>query len=81
MGMHIHWLLILILSILPGTVAASDIASSVNGGANRFDDGGDFELGMSVYGVNQVDVRQAEGGTAQLSLLVSGMYQLSLIHI
>ena len=81
MGMHIHWLLILILSILPGTVAASDIASSVNGGANRFDDGGDFELGMSVYGVNQVDVRQSEGGTAQLSLLVSGMYQYKGLFI
>ncbi|WAL78199.1 MipA/OmpV family protein [Shewanella sp. DAU305] len=73
--MRILWFFVLTLSILPGTAAASDIASSVNGGSNRLADGGDFELGMSVYGVNQIDVRQTDSGAAQLSLLVSGMYQ------
>lgn len=73
--MRILWFFVLTLSILPGTAAASDIASSVNGGSNRLADGGDFELGMSVYGINQIDVRQTDSGAAQLSLLISGMYQ------
>lgn len=75
MGMRILWLLVLTLSILPRTAAASDIASSVTGGTHRFADGGDFELGVSVYGINQVDIRQTDSGSAQLSLLISGIYQ------
>jgi len=75
MGIRILWFLVLTLSILSGAAAASDIASSVNGGTNRLADGGDFELGMSVYGINRVDVRQTDDGAAQLSLLISGMYQ------
>lgn len=79
--MRIHWFFVLMLSIVSCTSAASDIASSVSGVANRFDDGGNFELGLSVYGINQVDVRQTDAGTAQLSLLVSGMYQYKGLFI
>lgn len=68
------WLLGLLLT--PGLVAASDIATSVTqGGEQRLADGGYFELGASVYGTNQVDIRQTEHESIQPSLLISGMYQ------
>nr|WP_232279946.1 MipA/OmpV family protein [Shewanella denitrificans] len=55
---------------------ASDIATSVTqGGEQRLADGGYFELGASVYGTNQLDIRQTEHESIQPSLLISGMYQ------
>lgn len=59
-----------------GMAAAADIASSVSGGSHqRLADGGYFELGASVYGTNQVDIRQTGHEPIQPSLLISGMYQ------
>lgn len=66
----------LFLTLSPAIVNASDIASSVAGGVdNRLANGGYFELGASLYGVNKVDIRQTEHQTIQPSLLISGMYQ------
>lgn len=68
------WLLGLLL--IPGLVAASDIATSVTqGGEQRLADGGYFELGASVYGTNQLDIRQTEHESIQPALLISGVYQ------
>lgn len=68
------WLLGLLLT--PGLVAASDIATSVTqGGEQRLADGGYFELGASVYGTNQLDIRQTEHESIQPALLISGVYQ------
>jgi MipA family protein len=68
------WLLGLLLA--PSLVMASDIAASVTqGGEQRLVDGGYFELGASVYGTNQLDIRQTEHESIQPSLLISGMYQ------
>ncbi|MEM5506711.1 MipA/OmpV family protein [Shewanella frigidimarina] len=70
--MRIAFIFVFILSIHPSTAAASDIASSAIRGGGSITDGGSFELGMSVYVINQMDVRQDDSGSA---LLVSGMYQ------
>lgn len=68
------WLLGLLLA--PNLLMASDIATSVTqGGEQRLADGGYFELGASVYGTNQLDIRQTEHESIQPSLLISGMYQ------
>lgn len=68
------WLLGMLL--IPGLVAASDIATSVTqGGEQRLADGGYFELGASVYGTNQLDIRQTEHESIQPALLISGVYQ------
>jgi outer membrane protein len=68
--------LLLMLTFAPGITAASDIASSVAGGVdNRLSNGGYFELGGSIYGVNKVDIRQTDYQAVQPSLLISGMYQ------
>lgn len=74
--------LLLILIFFPNITAASDIASSVAGGVdNRLANGGYFELGASVYGVNKVDIRQRNYQTIQPSLLISGMYQYKGLFI
>ncbi|PKH55575.1 structural protein MipA [Shewanella sp. Choline-02u-19] len=68
--------LLLIMIFIPVMASASDIASSVTGGVdNRLANGGYFELGASVYGVNKVDIRQTDYQAVQPSLLISGMYQ------
>lgn len=67
---------LLILAFAPQISRASDIANSVTGREdNRLVNGGYFELGASVYGVNKIDVRQTDHQTIQPSLLLSGMYQ------
>ncbi|WP_157582176.1 MipA/OmpV family protein [Shewanella woodyi] len=69
-------MLLLILAFAPQVSRASDIANSVTGREdNRLVNGGYFELGASVYGVNKIDVRQTDHQTIQPSLLLSGMYQ------
>lgn len=72
-------LLMVIISLVffvPLSSVASDIATSIGRGVdNRTDDGGYFELGMSVYNVNKVDIRQVDAGLIEPSLLISGMYQ------
>ncbi|QFU21882.1 MipA/OmpV family protein [Shewanella eurypsychrophilus] len=69
-------IIMLTLMIFPRIATASDIASSVGSGVeNRLADGGYFELGASVYGVNKIDVRQTSHESVQPSLLISGMYQ------
>ncbi|WP_394388965.1 MipA/OmpV family protein [Shewanella woodyi] len=67
---------LLVLAFAPQISRASDIANSVVGREdNRLVNGGYFELGASVYGVNKIDVRQTDHQTVQPSLLLSGMYQ------
>ncbi|MPY22642.1 MipA/OmpV family protein [Shewanella psychropiezotolerans] len=76
MSVRIIRAILLTLMIIPGVSAASDIASSVSGGVeDRLADGGYFELGVSVYGVNKVDIRQIDHQSVEPSLLISGMYQ------
>ncbi|MBW8184005.1 MipA/OmpV family protein [Shewanella nanhaiensis] len=73
---HLLTILLLALTLAPQISRASDIANSVVGREdNRFVNGGYFELGASVYGVNKIDVRQTDHQTIQPSLLISGMYQ------
>ncbi|OEG73462.1 structural protein MipA [Shewanella colwelliana] len=69
--------LCIFFSILISSLAvASDIATTVTGGVdNRLANGGYFELGASVYGINKVDIRQRDHQTIQPSLLISGVYQ------
>ncbi len=68
------WLLGLLLT--PSLTMASDIAASVTqGGEQRLADGGYFELGASVYGTNQLDIRQTEHESIQPALLISAVYQ------
>ncbi|ABI72902.1 MltA-interacting MipA family protein [Shewanella frigidimarina NCIMB 400] len=74
--------LLLGLLLTPNLVVASDIATSVSrGGESRLADGGYFELGASVYGTNQLDIRQTEHESVQPSLLISGMYQYKGLFI
>ena len=79
---HFMRILLLILTFVPTTVSASDIATSVAGGVdNRLENGGYFELGASVYSVNKVDIRQSEHQAVQPSLLISGMYQYNGLFV
>lgn len=62
--------------LVPTDVVAADISgTAVAAEDNRLADGGYFELGVSAYAINKIDVRQTEYSAVQPTLLISGVYQ------
>lgn len=70
----IRHLSILTCISFPLFACASDISNTVSHGGERIANGGYFELGATVYGSSQFDVRQPDN-TYQPALLISGIYQ------